>query len=163
MEVKFKKLRETAIMPTKSTAKAAAFDVYTSEMAIISKGRNILPTGFAIQMPSHIKANVRSRSGMSLKGFEGYSYVTDANGAVVRDNDTSRFDADVILGLVDADYTGEVGVIVKSDDDRDFIIPAGMRVAQLEFAVVPNITMIEVGELDETERGNNGFGHTGNR
>ena len=72
----------------------------------------------------------------------------------------TRFDADVLYGLVDPDYRGEVGVIVKNYD-RPFALKAGSRIAQAVISEIPQVTFEEVDELTATERGTQGFGHTG--
>ena len=161
IEVKFKLLSLDARLPELGTEGAAAYDLFSSKSMIVSKGSTIIPVDIAIEMPRTIKANVRARSGNSLKGIEGFDFVVDHNGEVVVSGTPNRFDADVVLGLIDSDYRGAIGVIVKSNEDRSFIIPQGARIAQLEFSFVPPINLKQVAELSETERGEGGFGHTG--
>ena len=66
----------------------------------------------------------------------------------------------MLVGKIDSDYRGEVGVIIKSDDDKEFVIKAGTRIAQMTFYNVPETVLTEVEELTETER-EGGFGSTG--
>lgn len=69
MKVKFKKLTESAVMPTKATAGSAAYDLYADSDTIVLPGRSAIPTGIAIELPNGYLADVRPRSGYSLKGF----------------------------------------------------------------------------------------------
>lgn len=163
IDIKINLIDSFAILPKMATDGSAAFDLYSSQLVILRKGRNKICTGIRLEMPKNIKANVRARSGFSLKGFECYNYVVDENGKYVVSAETTRIDADVELGLIDSDYRGEVCVIVNSHDDREFIVKAGSRIAQLEFLYVPPVQLIQVAELSDTERGNGGFGHTGTK
>ena len=99
MKVKFKKLTESAIMPTKATAGSAAYDLYADSDTIVLPGRSAISTGIAIELPYGYLADVRPRSGYSLKGFAG--------------NDSARFDCDVLLGTIDSDYRGNIKGLYK--------------------------------------------------
>ena len=100
--------------------------------------RVMVPTGLHIALPEGYEAQVRPRSGLSLK-----------NGIVA------------ILGTIDADYRGEVGVILVNLSDQPFCINPGDRVAQMVVSEVTRVKWDEVRELEETERGSGGFGSTG--
>ena len=100
--------------------------------------RVMVPTGLHIALPEGYEAQVRPRSGLSLK-----------NGIVA------------ILGTIDADYRGEVGVILVNLSDQLFCINPGDRVAQMVVSEVTRVKWDEVRELEETERGSGGFGSTG--
>lgn len=143
--VNIKRLSEDAMIPQKSHEHDAAYDVYAPCDIEIHKGRNIEPLGFAVEMPSGYAAFIRSRSGFAAKGIE--------------DSDGQRRDADVLTGLIDAPYRGEVGVVIRSEED--FVIRKGTRIAQMQFIQVPDIEFVETDELTETDRGLGGFGHTG--
>ena len=143
--VNIKRLSQDAVIPEKSNKHDAAYDVYAPCDIEIHKGRNIAPLGFAVEIPNGYAAFIRSRSGFAAKGIE------DACG--------QRRDADVLTGLIDAPYRGEVGVIIRSEED--FVISKGTRFAQMQFIQVPDIEFVEADELSDTERGAGGFGHTG--
>ena len=171
---KIKRLSEATILPKRATEGAVAYDVFVPEDTVVKKGRQVIPLGFAIELPNcNYEAKIEPRSGFSSKGMEGYSrcivhkYVLDrgpisGEGEVVEyiAAKPDRFNADVLVGKIDSDYRGEVGVIIKSDDDREFVIKAGTRIAQMTFYNAPETVLTEVEELTETER-EGGFGSTG--
>lgn len=153
-QIKIKKLRESAIIPHKSTTGAAAFDLSIGEDVTLNRGRNVVKLGFAMQLPHLYCAEIEPRSGYSLKGFEGVPIVK------LKDIDSSRFNADVIHGLIDEDYRGEVGVIIYNSTEP-FVIKAKQRIAQMIIRKLPEVEFKEVNELDSTERGEGGFNSTG--
>ena len=169
---KIKRLSEATILPKRATAGAVAYDVFVPEDTVVKKGRQVIPLGFAIELPNcNYEAKIEPRSGFSSKGMGGNSRrierepVVDTRKAGVKlveyiATQPDRFNADVLVGKIDSDYRGEVGVIIKSDDDREFVIKAGTRIAQMTFYNVPETVLTEVEELTETER-EGGFGSTG--
>lgn len=173
--VKIKKLSDKAIMPKRATEGAVAYDVFVPEDTVVKKGRQVIPLGFAIELPNcNYEAKIEPRSGFSSKGMEGYSRRIEresvfdpriVGGVGVKLVEyiaakPDRFNADVLVGKIDSDYRGEVGVIIKNDDDREFIIEAGTRIAQMTIYRVPETEIVEAEELSETER-KGGFGSTG--
>lgn len=131
-------------MPTKATEGSAGWDLHAAEDAAIREGTTLpVSVGFRVQLPSDIEMQVRSRSGLSLKG------VSVANSP----------------GTVDADFRGIVKVILRYNpspaDPEVFVIKKGDRIAQAIFAWVPKFTVEQVTEVDETSRGDGGFGSTG--
>ena len=100
----------------------------------------LVKTGISIEIPTGFEAQVRSRSGLSLK-----------HGIIVLNSP----------GTIDADYRGEVGVILYNVGNESFKISNGDRIAQLVFAEVYQADFIVVDSLTDTERANGGFGHTG--
>lgn len=146
MIVKIKKLNEKTIIPTKATNGAACFDVYIHSDYIITKGRNVIPLGFSIELEQGTYAEIRPRSGFSAKGIEG--------------KDGGRYDADVIHGCIDEDFRGDVGVIIRSNDS--FTLAKGTRIAQMLIAKYEDITFNESYTLSETDR-LGGFGSTGTK
>ena len=120
MKVKIKKTNSEAFTPTKGTDGAAAYDLYVPADKVIKTGRNVIKLGIAMQLPHNFAAEIEPRSGYSAKGFEG----------VTLSGTERRFDCDVIHGLIDEDYRGEVGVIVKNNDEP-FIAKRGQRIAQM--------------------------------
>lgn len=139
-----------AIIPTKATPGSAAYDVYCPVDTRLRSGRQVIPLGFAIELPDGYEAKIEPRSGYSSKGFAATLGVKEY-----------RIDADVIPGKIDSDYRSGVGVIVHSKENRIHIIKAGQRIAQLTIYKVETADFSEVDELTDTERGEGGFGHSG--
>lgn len=150
MKIKF--LSDGAKMPTKADAGAAGYDLYVPKDTVLIPGRNIIPLDFAIQLDHGYEATIRPRSGFSAKGFECVP---------VNKTYTTRIDADVILGTIDETYRGNVGVIVKNNSSSEYIIPKGSRIAQMVISKCYMDELEQADELSETERGEQGFGHTG--
>ena len=171
---KIKRLSEATILPKRATEGAVAYDVFVPKDTVVKKGRQVIPLGFAIELPNcNYEAKIEPRSGFSSKGMEGYSrcivheHVLDTRlaGGESKKKEyiaakPDRFNADVLVGKIDSDYRGEVGVIIKNDDDREFVIKAGTRIAQMTFYNVPETVLTEVEELSESDR-KGGFGSTG--
>lgn len=150
MKIKF--LSEGAQMPTKADSGAAGYDLYVPKDTRLSPGRNIIPLDFAIQLEHGYEATIRPRSGFSAKGFECMT---------IHDDSTVRINADVLLGTIDETYRGNVGVIVKSNEPEEYIIPKGSRIAQMVISQCYMGKLEQSEELSETERGEQGFGHSG--
>ena len=158
--MKIKLLTEDAHVPTKATEQAAGFDLYVPTNTIVNPGRNIVPLNIALAIPRGLEGQIRPRSGFSAKGIEGYSYV-DENSINDPRGEAKRYDADVLLGTIDSDYRGNVGVLIKSNESEPFIVAAGTRIAQLVIAPYSILCMEPTTSLDDTERGDGGYGHTG--
>lgn len=149
MKIKF--LSEGAKMPTKADIGAAGYDLYVPKDTKLLPGRNIIPLDFAIQLEHRYEATIRPRSGFSAKGFE----------CITSDGKKLRINADVLLGTIDETYRGNVGVIVKNNEPEEYIIPKGSRIAQMVISQCYMGNLEQVEELSETERGEQGFGHSG--
>lgn len=176
INVKFQKLNENAILPKKATDGAAAYDLYTPDYCVVPKGRSVIKLAFAMAMPYGIQAIIEPRSGNSRKGFEAIlcPYLLDngmKDGGVsfavhefkeARINPT-RVDADIMNGKVDADYRGEVCVMINNRSGFCLLLDKHQRIAQMTFQQVENVDFEIVDELDSTERGAGGFGHTGSK
>lgn len=154
--MKIKLLSPNAKMPTKGSALSAGYDLYVANDTIIKPGRNLVPLDFAIELLPGWEGHIRPRSGFSTKGFEGHKITNDGYDAT-----PSRYDADVLQGTIDADYTGNVCVIVKSYEKVPFMVMKGTRIAQLVIETHYSGSLVQVTELSETERGEGGFGSTG--
>jgi dUTP pyrophosphatase len=146
MNIKIKKMTEFAILPYKGTEGAAAYDLAVPTNVNVCYGRQTIPLGFAIELPKGYCAEIHPRSGFASKGM------TDDGG--------NRRNADVIYGLIDSDYRGEVCVIVNNKSLPGFQISVGTRIAQMVIRRVEDVEFTEVDELSETERGEGGFGST---
>jgi dUTP pyrophosphatase len=143
MNIAIKKLDERALLPEYQTEQAAGMDVVACIDETISlepHQRIIVPTGIAIALPVGYEAQIRGRSGMAAKFG-----VMPANG----------------IGTIDADYRGEIGVILLNTSDEAFMIEPGMRVAQMVIAKYEKIAWEVVDKLEVTERGAGGIGSTG--
>ena len=155
------------IMPQKATAGAAAYDLYVPEDVVLVNGRQIINLGFSMEIPQGYAATIQPRSGFSSKGIEVEEYFDPFGGGA--DVSTVRVDGDVLRGLIDADYRGNVGVILKIDnianysDEFQQILKKGTRIAQMQIVEVPQVELIEVDELSDTDRGEGGFGSTGSK
>lgn len=171
--VKIKMLSDKAIMPKRATEGSVAYDVYVPEDTIVCKGRQVIPLQFAIELPDkYYEAKIEPRSGFSSKGMEGYAIHVEIkqsmkpNGGINFDQikyvalQPDRFDCDVLVGKVDSDYRNSVGVIVNNHNDREFLVKAGTRIAQMTFYRTPETEFFEVEELTETDR-KGGFESTG--
>lgn len=128
-------------LPAYATEGAAGMDVVSAEdVTLPVGGRHAVATGLAVAIPHGFEIQVRPRSGLALKHG-----VTVANAP----------------GTIDSDYRGEVKVILVNHGQEPFVIRRGDRVAQLVIAPVTRGSWLEVAELDETARGEGGFGSTG--
>ena len=146
-EVRIKRLpgNEDIPLPQKMSELASGFDLYAalSEPMTLEPGaRALVPTGFALAMPAELEAQIRPRSGLAFK----YG-ITSLNSP----------------GTIDADYRGEVKVLLINHGKEPFVIERKERIAQMVFQRVPQIRLLEVEELDDTVRGAGGFGHTGTK
>lgn len=111
------------------------------ELEELAPGRiTLIPTGLALAIPEGYEGQVRARSGLALR-----------HGIAVLNGP----------GTVDSDYRGPLGVILGNLGPEPFTIRDGDRIAQIVFAPVPSVELVEVEDLPPTERGEGGFGHTG--
>ncbi len=130
-------------LPEPATAGSAGVDLRAAVEGdvVIGPGQRVLvPSGFAIELPKGYEAQVRPRSGLALRHG-----ITLPNAP----------------GTIDADYRGEIKVILMNLGDQDFTVSRGERIAQLVVAPVSAVDWTEVDALGETQRGDGGFGHTG--
>lgn len=145
--VAVKRLRHGAGLPLPdyATADSAGVDLLAAveaDVTLAPGARALVPTGLSIALPPGYEAQVRPRSGLALR--DGITVLNSP-------------------GTVDADYRGEVGVILANLGDSDFTVTRGMRIAQMVVAPVSRLEWAEVEELPESGRGAGGFGSTGTR
>ena len=133
-------LTETAQIPKQATLHSAGFDLYVDEGCCLpANSRNWVSTGIAVEIPAGYVGQIWPRSGLAGKGL-----------------DTSA-------GVVDADYRGEVKVLLVNTTIDNIVIEKGQRIAQIIFVkIAENPTFVCVDNLTGTFRGNRGFGHSGN-
>ena len=130
-------------LPAYETASSAGMDLRAfidADIVLKPFERKLIPTGLYIELPDGYEAQIRPRSGLAIK-----SGITVLNSP----------------GTIDADYRGEIKVILINLSDKDFTIKTGERICQMVIAKHEKAEFIEVEEISETERGAGGFGHTG--
>lgn len=138
MQLKVKLLSQTAKLPTRGTSGAAGLDLYAdlggegNETAF-----SLIPTGIAIAIPPGYVGLIRDRSSLAKHGFF------------------------VVGGVIDSDFRGNIQVMLRCAGDWKISIEHGQRIAQLLIVPCPQLEVVEVTELDATERGAGGFGSTG--
>ena len=143
MKVKIKKLSENAVIPQYQTEQAAGCDLHAildESVTLRSLERKLIPTDLSIELPVGYEAQVRPRSGLTLK-----------HGVTVLNTP----------GTVDADFRGNIGVILVNLSTEPYTVQPGERIAQLVIVKHEHVEFEEVQELSETERGDAGFGSSG--
>jgi len=141
--IEVRRLRPQAILPVYMTDLAAGMDLHAAleaPLRLAPGARTLVPTGLAMAIPPGFEGQVRPRSGLALR--QGVTLVNAP-------------------GTIDADYRGEVAVIVINHGQEEFEIANGERIAQLVVAPVCRVLLAEVAELPATVRDQGGFGHTG--
>lgn len=130
-------------LPAYQTNQSAGMDIranLTEPIELKPLERKLIPTGLYIALPDGYEAQIRPRSGLAIK--HGITLLNTP-------------------GTIDADYRGEIGVIMVNLSNEPFVINDGERICQMVVAQYQQIKWQTVGSLDETERGAGGFGHTG--
>ena len=144
MKVLIKKVHSFDLpLPKYMTDGASGVDLYAAcegDIGIPAGGRALVPTGLAISMPQGYEAQIRPRSGLALR--HGITLLNTP-------------------GTIDSDYRGEIQIIVINLGDKEYILHSGERIAQMVFAKVVKAELVEIDDLDDTARGEGGFGHTG--
>ena len=150
--IKFKKLNEKAVIPQYQTKGAAAFDLHTiveqpnvmgkivDSFSLMPGERMLMKTGLAVSTGKGYKLDITPRSGLAMK--HGITIVNSP-------------------GKIDEDYRGEIMIVLHNSGSEPFPVKNGDRIAQAEHVPVIRSEIIEVDDLDETERGAGGFGSTG--
>ena len=137
--IRVMKLSDTATIPTRGSAVAAGWDLYASQECIVpARGKAIVSTDISIAVPVGYYGRVAPRSGMAWKKH-----------------------TDIGAGVIDADYSGPVGVVMFNHSEEDLKIEVEDRVAQLVIEQISMAPLTEVDSLDDTERGEGGYGSTG--
>ncbi|CAF3059655.1 unnamed protein product [Rotaria socialis] len=137
--LRFAKLSEFAFEPLKGSVYAAGWDLRSAHDYVVpARGRIIAQTDIQIAVPNGCYGRVAPRSGLAAK-----------------------FGIDTGAGVIDADYRGNVGVVLFNHNDLDFTIKRGDRIAQLICEKIEMAALVEDEKLDDTVRGSNGFGSTG--
>lgn len=132
-------------LPGYSTIMSAGMDIRANlkESVVMQPlERKLIPTGLFIELPQGYEAQIRPRSGLAIK--KGITVLNTP-------------------GTIDADYRGEIGIILVNLSNEAYVVENGERICQMIIAQHETVKWIEVDELDETERGAGGFGHTGKK
>lgn len=165
MIVKFKKLSETAITPTKGHYNDAGFDLYADEDVVLAYGETrVIATNIALELPDGFMADVRPRSGLTSKTALRVQYGTvDAgyrgNIGIICDNVDNLYKVKTIDNKLHAIITGYPDAILTYNTAIE--IKRGDKIAQLVIQKIPDVQLIEADELTDSGRGENGFGSTG--
>ena len=138
-QVQIKKLHDDSHIPSRNSAGDAGYDLYAIGHDVIKAGeRQLVPTGISISIPRGHYGRIAPRSGLAL-----------------------RDGIDVLAGVIDAGYRGEVGVILMNFGDKSFAFRKGDRIAQLIIEKCHDADWEEVEELSDSDRGEGGFGSSG--
>jgi len=141
IKLKVKKLNKLAEIPQYQTEEAAGFDLHSVEDVVIAPNeRKLIGTGLSFEIPKGYEIQIRPRSGLAYK-----------HGITVLNSP----------GTIDSDYRGEIKVLLINHSNESFEIKVGERIAQAVIQEVIQATFEEVEELNDTTRGNKGFGSTG--
>lgn len=139
MNIKVKKLREDAIIPTRANSTDAGLDLYsTQDLIVLKNSRAMIETGISLEIPEGYYGRIAPRSGLAWK-----------------------HGIDMFAGVVDSSYRGPINVILYNSCVNDFKITKGDRIAQLIIEKHYNFPIEVVEELSDTNRGSGGFGSTG--
>jgi dUTP pyrophosphatase len=135
----FKKLDARATLPTRGSSASAGLDLYSIEAVSLEPGeRAIVRTGLAVAIPEGLYGRVAPRSGLATK-----------------------LGVDVLAGVIDADYRGEIGCLLYNAGQEKIELEAGSKICQLIIERIVSPSAVWADELDDTERGGGGFGSTG--
>ena len=135
----FKKLDERAVLPSRGSLYSAGLDLYSIEdLSIQPKQRILACTGLSVAIPEGHYGRIAPRSGLAL-----------------------RSGLDVLSGVIDADYRGEIGCLLYNTGDETIELPAQSKICQLIIEKIITPDAVWADEIDETDRGSGGFGSTG--
>ena len=144
-KILIKKLSEEAIIPKYETDGSSGMDICANikkEIKIQSGDKAIIPSGFSLSIPKGFEVQIRPRSGLAAK--KGISVLNSP-------------------GTIDADYRGEIKIILINLSKEEFTVEKNMRIAQMVVAPIIQVNLEEVEELPKTSRGSGGFGSTGTK
>ena len=140
MKVKIQRLADVPL-PCRQTRGSAGFDLCAATDAVVpAHGFGSVGTGLAVELPEKTEAQVRPRSGLAVK--HGIGVLNSP-------------------GTIDSDYRGEIRVVLFNTSDRDYKVQRGDRIAQLVISPIVLHPIVEIDDLDDTDRGTGGFGSSG--
>lgn len=140
MDIHIKLLSENAKIPTQGTPFSAGYDLYAAEEAVVPRlGRKLIKTNISMAIPMNHYGRIAPRSGLAYK-----------NGI------------DILAGVIDSDYRGDIGVIIYNTDvNLDFEVKIGDKIAQIIIERCSSANFVKSKELPVSKRGEGGYGHTG--
>lgn len=140
MDIHIKLLSDLAKAPTQGTLFSAGYDLYAAEEAIVPRfGRKLIKTNVSMAIPMNHYGRIAPRSGLAYK-----------NGI------------DVLAGVIDSDYRGDIGVVLyNTDSNSDFHVKIGDKIAQIIIESCSSVNFVNAQVLPSTKRGERGYGHTG--
>lgn len=140
MDIHIKLLSDLAKTPTQGTQFSAGYDLYAAEAVVVPRlGRKLIKTNVSLAIPMNYYGRIAPRSGLAYK-----------NGI------------DVLAGVIDSDYRGDIGVILyNTDANIDFEVKAGDKIAQIIIEPCASVNFVNTQTLPATKRGEGGYGHTG--
>jgi dUTP pyrophosphatase len=137
--LQFKKLHPEAILPIRGSSSAAGLDLHSIETITLGpKERTVVRTGLAVAIPDGYYGRVAPRSGLA-----------------------TRHGLDVLAGVIDSDYRGEIGCLLYNTGDEEIELPAGSKICQLIIEQIITPSAVWVDHISATDRGSGGFGSTG--
>lgn len=140
MDIHIKLLSENAKVPTQGTPFSAGYDLYAAEATVVPRlGRKLIKTNVSMAIPMNHYGRIAPRSGLAYK-----------NGI------------DVLAGVIDSDYRGDIGVILyNTDNNIDFEVKTGDKIAQIIIESCSSANFVKTNDLPASKRGEGGYGHTG--
>ncbi len=141
--LEIKRISKDALLPVRQTEQAAGYDLsafLTESVVLVPGERKLIPTGIKMVIPEGLEGQIRPRSGLAIK--HGIGLLNSP-------------------GTIDADYRGEVKIIMINHGQEDFVVTNKMRIAQIVFSKVISLDIVEKEQLSTTNRGEGGFGHSG--
>jgi len=140
VDIKIKLLSDLAKIPAQGTNFSAGYDLHSAEEVVVPRlGRKLIKTNVSMAIPMNHYGRIAPRSGLAFK-----------NGI------------DVLAGVIDSDYRGDIGVILyNTDNNSDFVVKAGDKIAQIIIESCSQINFVKSDDLPLTKRGEGGYGHTG--
>lgn len=168
ININIKKLHEDAVIPVFAHDTDSGFDFFTCEDTTIEAGEKaIIPTGLAFELPYPWGIQVKNKSGITVKGCPIYPItiqIGDPSTLILRQETIDKADITVFEGTIDMAYRGEVGIMIKNEESFEITIPKHTKIAQ---GVLRKVYQCNFNLVDEfttsTDRGENGFGSTGNK
>ena len=150
MNINIKKNNKDAVIPVFAHETDSGFDLFTCEDTFVKANKKVIAkTGLTFEIPKGWGIQIKNKSGITMKG------VPTSLG--------ENADITVYEGTVDMDYRGEVGIMIKNEEDFEITIPKHTKIAQGVLRKVYHCKFEEVSEVNETLRGEGGFGSTGNK
>lgn len=163
IKIKVERLHDDVVIPEFAHATDSGFDIFTYQDKYIKpKETVIIPTGLKFEIPEGWGIQIKNKSGITVKGVPVYTIKQDENKNTVLIDEGKREYITVYEGTIDMNYRGEIGVMVKNDNDYEIVIPKHTKIAQGVLRQVYSCIFEEVESIDtKTDRGEGGYGSTG--